>query len=55
VRRQPWEHDGGIALRQVVTFALTFDHRVVDGEQAARFLADIGRIIADPAAVLTMV
>ena len=55
VRRQPWEHEGAIALRQVVTFALTFDHRVVDGEQAARFLADIGRIIADPASVLTMV
>ncbi|MFF9563025.1 dihydrolipoamide acetyltransferase family protein [Leifsonia sp. NPDC014704] len=55
VRRQPWEHDGGIALRQVLTLALTFDHRIVDGEQAARFLADIGRILADPASVLTLV
>ncbi|GAA2060754.1 dihydrolipoamide acetyltransferase family protein [Leifsonia soli] len=55
VRRQPWEHDGGIALRQVLTLALTFDHRIVDGEQASRFLADIGRILADPASVLTLV
>jgi len=55
VRRQPWELDGGIALRQVLTLALTFDHRIVDGEQASRFLADIGRILADPASVLTLV
>ena len=55
VRRQPWEHQGGIALREVVTLALTFDHRIVDGEQASRFLADIGRILTDPASVLAMV
>lgn len=55
VRRQPWEHEGGIALRQVLTLALTFDHRIVDGEQASRVLADIGRILADPASVLTYV
>ncbi|WP_285113412.1 dihydrolipoamide acetyltransferase family protein [Leifsonia sp. fls2-241-R2A-40a] len=55
VRRQPWEHDGGIALRQVLTLALTFDHRIVDGEQASRFLADIGRILTDPASVLAMI
>ncbi|MEV8214890.1 dihydrolipoamide acetyltransferase family protein [Leifsonia sp. NPDC077715] len=55
VRRQPWEHDGGIALRDVLTLALTFDHRIVDGEQASRFLADVGRVLADPASVLTMV
>lgn len=55
VRRQPWEHDGGIALRNVLTLALTFDHRIVDGEQGSRFLADIGRILADPASVLTLV
>lgn len=55
VRRQPWEFRGEVALRQVLTLALSFDHRLVDGEQAARFLADIGRIVADPAAVLAMV
>lgn len=55
VRRQPWEHRGEIALRDVLTLALTFDHRIVDGEQGSRFLADIGRILADPASVLTLV
>jgi len=55
VRRQPWEFRGEVALRDVLTLALSFDHRLVDGEQAARFLADIGRIVSDPASVLTMV
>ena len=55
IRRQPWEHRGEIALRQVMTLSLSFDHRLVDGEQGARFLVDVGTILADPAMVLTMV
>jgi pyruvate dehydrogenase E2 component (dihydrolipoamide acetyltransferase) len=55
VRRLPWEHLGEIALRQVMTLSLSFDHRLVDGEQASRFLADVGAILADPGVVLTMV
>ncbi|GAB3581053.1 dihydrolipoamide acetyltransferase family protein [Leifsonia lichenia] len=55
VRRQPWEHRGEVALRDVLTLALSFDHRLVDGEQAARFIADIGRIVADPASVIALV
>jgi pyruvate dehydrogenase E2 component (dihydrolipoamide acetyltransferase) len=55
VRRLPWEHQGQIALRQVMTLSLSFDHRLVDGEQASRFLADVGAILADPGMVLTMV
>ncbi len=55
IRRQPWEYKGEIALRQVMTLSLSFDHRLVDGEQGSRFLADIGAILADPGMVLTMV
>jgi 2-oxoisovalerate dehydrogenase E2 component (dihydrolipoyl transacylase) len=55
VRRLPWEHRGEIALRDVMTLSLSFDHRLVDGEQGARFLADIGAILAEPGMVLTMV
>ena len=55
VRRQPWEHHGEIALRQVMTLSLSFDHRMVDGEQGSRFLADIGSILAEPGIALTMV
>lgn len=55
VRRMPWEYQGEVALRQVMTLSLSFDHRLVDGEQGSRFLADIGSILSDPGIVLAMV
>lgn len=55
VRQQPWEYQDEIALRQVMTLSLSFDHRLVDGEQGSRFLADIGTILADPGMLITMV
>ncbi|MDM7832506.1 dihydrolipoamide acetyltransferase family protein [Cellulomonas edaphi] len=55
VRRRPWEFQDEIALRQIMTLSLSFDHRVVDGAEAARFLADVGGILARPGSVLTMV
>ncbi|MDT0143722.1 dihydrolipoamide acetyltransferase family protein [Microbacterium sp. PRC9] len=48
VRRQPWEHRGEIALRDVMTLALSFDHRLVDGEQGSRFLVDVAGILREP-------
>jgi pyruvate dehydrogenase E2 component (dihydrolipoamide acetyltransferase) len=48
VQRRPWEHAGDIALRDVVTLSLAFDHRLVDGEGASRFLRAVGEILADP-------
>ena len=55
VRRLPWEFEGQVALRDVMTLSLSFDHRLVDGEQGARFLTDIGRVLVDPATVLALV
>lgn len=49
VAKRPWEWQGGVALRSVTTLSLSIDHRVLDGEQGSRFLAAIGRILADPA------
>ncbi|WP_416063260.1 dihydrolipoamide acetyltransferase family protein [Rhodococcus indonesiensis] len=45
---RPWVVDGELAVRQVTTLSLSFDHRLVDGEQAARALAGIGAILTDP-------
>ncbi len=55
VKRLPWEYRGEVALRQVLTLSVSFDHRLVDGEQGSRFLADVGAILANPAVLLTMV
>lgn len=54
IERRPWvdEHDQ-VVPRWVTTLALSFDHRVVDGEQGSRFLADVAAILRDPALALT--
>jgi pyruvate dehydrogenase E2 component (dihydrolipoamide acetyltransferase) len=54
-RRRPWEYRNEIALRDVLTLSLTFDHRLVDGEQGAKFLVDVGAILANPGIALTLV
>ncbi|WP_084077479.1 dihydrolipoamide acetyltransferase family protein [Demequina sp. NBRC 110057] len=48
IRQQPWVHEGEIAVRWVTQLALSFDHRLVDGELGARVLADVGRVMNDP-------
>jgi 2-oxoisovalerate dehydrogenase E2 component (dihydrolipoyl transacylase) len=48
LQRRPWEYEGELALRHLVTLSLAFDHRLVDGQAAALFLRDVGEILADP-------
>ena len=55
VRKMPWEYQDEVALRQVMTLSLSFDHRLVDGEQGSRFLQDLGAMLADPGMALAMV
>ena len=53
IRREPVVlDDGSIVSRHQLTLSLTFDHRVLDGAPAARFLQDIATAIANPSAVL---
>ncbi len=52
VRPTPWVVDGEIVVRQVTQLALSFDHRNVDGQLGSQFLADIGRVLSDPATAL---
>ncbi|MFC9351031.1 dihydrolipoamide acetyltransferase family protein [Arthrobacter sp. NPDC057013] len=54
VRKTPWEYQDQVALRQVMTLSLSFDHRLVDGEQGSRFLADVGALLADPGMAFAM-
>ena len=53
IRKQPWvvtDEDGNdtIAIRQVTQLAVSFDHRLIDGELGSRFLSDLAAIMADP-------
>ena len=56
VRKQPWVVSNGgedeLAIRQITTLALSFDHRHIDGEKGSRFLADVAGILEDPASAL---
>jgi 2-oxoisovalerate dehydrogenase E2 component (dihydrolipoyl transacylase) len=54
VRPQPWVHKGRIRVRDVTTLALSFDHRLVDGEKGSRFLADVAAVLEDPSAALLL-
>lgn len=54
INKRPWVgEDDEIVARWVTTLALSFDHRVVDGEQGSRFLADVAAILGNPALALT--
>jgi 2-oxoisovalerate dehydrogenase E2 component (dihydrolipoyl transacylase) len=48
VRQQPWVHKGKVRPRDVTTLALSFDHRLVDGQKGSRFLADVAAVLEDP-------
>jgi pyruvate dehydrogenase E2 component (dihydrolipoamide acetyltransferase) len=52
VRPMPWVHEGQLAVRQVTQLALSFDHRMVDGQLGSMFLADVARVLEDPATAL---
>jgi pyruvate dehydrogenase E2 component (dihydrolipoamide acetyltransferase) len=53
IKQAPWVVDGALAVRTVCQLALSFDHRLVDGEQGSRFLADVGALLTDPGLALT--
>ncbi|MFV0450629.1 MAG: dihydrolipoamide acetyltransferase family protein [Propioniciclava sp.] len=50
--RRPWVVGAGederVVVRSVAKLTLSIDHRVLDGEQASRFLADVATILEDP-------
>ncbi|MEV7324134.1 dihydrolipoamide acetyltransferase family protein [Streptomyces sp. NPDC093970] len=53
IKLQPWVHKGKVKPRQVTTLALSFDHRLVDGELGSKVLADIAAILEQPKRLIT--
>jgi pyruvate dehydrogenase E2 component (dihydrolipoamide acetyltransferase) len=53
IRLRPWVHKGRLRPRQVVTLALSFDHRLVDGELGSKVLADVAAILERPKRLIT--
>jgi 2-oxoisovalerate dehydrogenase E2 component (dihydrolipoyl transacylase) len=52
VKDAPWVHDGQLAVRKVTTLALSFDHRIIDGELGSAVLRDVGAMLEDPLRIL---
>lgn len=52
VDRRPWVMGSGADERiepaWVTTLALSIDHRLIDGEEASKFLADLGAVMNEP-------
>lgn len=54
IARRPWvAADDTVVPRWVTTLAVSFDHRIVDGEQGARFVSDVAALLCDPGVALT--
>ncbi|MFJ5883147.1 dihydrolipoamide acetyltransferase family protein [Kitasatospora cineracea] len=53
VRELPWVHKGKVVPRQVTTLALSFDHRLVDGELGSKVLADTAAMLEHPKRLIT--
>ncbi|UNO41028.1 dihydrolipoamide acetyltransferase family protein [Streptomyces sp. MST-110588] len=53
VKLQPWVHKGKVKPRHVTTLALSFDHRLVDGELGSKVLADIAAVLEHPKRLIT--
>ena len=53
IKPQPWVHKGKVKPRQVTTLALSFDHRLVDGELGSKVLADVAAILEQPKRLIT--
>jgi len=52
IQERPVVRDGQIVIRNMVYLSLGFDHRVVDGALAARFLREIADLLASPEMLL---
>jgi len=46
---KPWVKDGKIVIRKILPLSLTFDHRVTDGVDSAKFLSKVIQYLEDPA------
>jgi len=52
IRTKPVVYRGEICAREMMALSLTFDHRIVDGAPAARFLQQVKQLIEHPALLL---
>ena len=52
IQDRPVVQDGEVVARPMMYLALSYDHRLIDGSDAVRFLVDIKGLLEDPARIL---
>jgi 2-oxoglutarate dehydrogenase E2 component (dihydrolipoamide succinyltransferase) len=52
IEDRPIAENGAVVIRPMMYLALTYDHRLIDGREAVRFLVTIKEMIEDPARLL---
>jgi len=48
IKERPEVVDGEIAIRKMMYLSISFDHRYIDGAEAARFMSDLVRLVSEP-------
>jgi pyruvate dehydrogenase E2 component (dihydrolipoamide acetyltransferase) len=48
IKERPEVVDGEIAIRKMMYLSISFDHRYIDGAEAARFMSDMVRLVSEP-------
>lgn len=52
IEKRPVAEDGQVVIRPMMYLAVTYDHRIIDGADAVRFLVTIKEMLEDPARLL---
>jgi len=52
IKKSPEVIDGEIVIRDIMPVSLSFDHRIIDGADAGRFLNEVKELLADPVLLL---
>ncbi|MCU0648175.1 MAG: 2-oxoglutarate dehydrogenase complex dihydrolipoyllysine-residue succinyltransferase [Gemmatimonadaceae bacterium] len=52
IQDRPVALDGQVVIRPMMYVALSYDHRIIDGQQAVLFLVRVKELMEDPAAML---
>ncbi|MFC9434587.1 dihydrolipoamide acetyltransferase family protein [Nocardia sp. NPDC057030] len=55
IRKRPWVFRDELAIRWITTLGISFDHRMIDGELASRFLATTATLLEDPLTLLSRI
>jgi 2-oxoglutarate dehydrogenase E2 component (dihydrolipoamide succinyltransferase) len=52
IQERPIAVNGQVEIRPMMYVALSYDHRIVDGSEAVRFLVRVKELLEDPESLL---